>query len=152
MHLYIMRHGDAIPFARTDAERPLSETGCRQAAAMASCFLPMLPARVIASPYLRAQQTCSIVCESLGIRHFDTVDGITPDVDPHAVVRLLQDYQHEESLLMVSHQPLVSTLIALLVDGSMAGGYMMGTASVACLHMDMLEAGQATLQWLRHAA
>lgn len=151
MLLYIMRHGDAVSFARTDAERSLSELGARQAANMVSCFQEVPPARVIASPYLRAQQTCSIVCEGLGVGQFDTVNGITPDVDPHAVVRLLQDYEQEPSLLMVSHQPLVSALIALLVDGSTTGGYAMGTASVACLDMEIPAAGQATLQWLRHA-
>jgi len=123
----------------------------QQAAQMAGCFRNALPTRVIASPYLRAQQTSSIVCEGLGIGQFDTVNGITPDVDPHGVVRLLQNYEQEACLLMVSHQPLVSALIALLVDGSTAGGYMMGTASVACLQVEVPAAGQATLQWLRHA-
>lgn len=152
MQLYIMRHGDALSFARTDAERPLSEHGMRQAATMASCFRDALPTRVIVSPYLRAQQTCSIVCEELGINQFDTVNGITPDVDPRGVVRLLQNYEHESSLLMVSHQPLVSALIALLVDGTTTGGHVMGTASVACLEMAVPAVGQATMQWLRHAS
>lgn len=150
MQLYIMRHGDAIQYARTDAERPLSDLGRRQAEAMAQCFKTVPPSRIIASPYLRAQQTCSIVCEALGNKTFETVDGITPDVDPLGVVRLLQPYENE-TLLMVSHQPLVSALIGLLVQGDMAGGYMMGTASVAFLQMDTPGAGQATLQWLRHA-
>ena len=104
-----------------------------------------------ASPYLRAQQTCAIVCESLGIKHFDTVDGITPDVDPNGVIQLLQSYE-SETLLMVSHQPLVGSLVSLLVQGNMEGGFMMGTASVACLQLDQLGAGQAALQWLRHAS
>lgn len=150
MQLYIMRHGDALQYARTDAERPLSDLGRRQAAAMASCFLAVPPTRIICSPYLRAQQTCSILCEALGNKSFDTVDGITPDVDPMRVVHLLQPYS-SETLLMVSHQPLVSALIGLLVQGDMASGYMMGTASVAFLQMDTPGVGQATLHWLRHA-
>ena len=151
MQLYIMRHGDAIQYARTDAERPLSDKGRQQSAAMASCFKSSMPTRVIASPYLRAQQTCAIVCESLGIKHFDTVDGITPDVDPNGVIRLLQPYENE-TLLMVSHQPLVGSLVSLLVQGNMEGGFMMGTASVALLQLDQVGPGQAALQWLRHAS
>lgn len=150
MRLYIMRHGDAIQYARTDAERPLSELGRRQAADMVCHLQDEPPAHVIASPYVRAQQTCSIVCEGLGIDHFETVAGITPDSDPLQVVKLLERYD-SNSLLMVSHQPLVSTLIALLVDGSINGGYMMGTASIACLEFEMAGIGQARLQWLCHA-
>lgn len=150
MRLYIMRHGDALQFARTDAERPLSERGRRQASSMVPCFSAWLPEKVIASPYVRAQQTCSIVCEGLGISRFDTVEGITPDCDPHDALRVLQRYENEGVLLMVSHQPLVSALVALLVDGAINGGYMMGTAAVACLEADHLSPGQATLQWLRH--
>lgn len=150
MRLYVMRHGDAIQYARTDAERPLSELGRRQAAGMVCHLQDEPPARVIASPYVRAQQTCSIVCEGLGIDRFETVPGITPDSDPVQVVKLLERYDGN-SLLMVSHQPLVSTLIALLVDGSISGGYMMGTASIACLEFEMVGNGQAHLQWLCHA-
>lgn len=151
MRLYVMRHGDAIPYARTDAERTLSELGRRQAARMVRHLLSEPPTRVIASPYVRAQQTCSIVCEGLGIDHFETVPGITPDNDPFQVVKLLQRYDTSR-LLMVSHQPLVSTLIALLVDGNITERYMMGTASIACLDSEVLGIGQAHLQWLCHAS
>lgn len=151
MYLYIMRHGDAIQYARTDAERPLSEQGRRQAASMVPCF-NRRPERVIASPYVRAQQTSAIVCEGLGIEGFETVEGIIPDGDPHEVVRLLRRYESDDVLLMVSHQPLVSALIALLVDGVVNGKYMMGTASVACLQTEVIAPGQATLQWLRHSS
>lgn len=150
MLLYVMRHGDAIQFARTDAERPLSPLGQRQAARMVGHIRDALPSRVIASPYLRAQQTCGIVCEGLGIAQFDTINGITPDNDPLAVMRLLQEYE-QHTLLMVSHQPLVSALVALLVDGDINGGYSMGTASVACLQLDQVGPGQGQLKWLRHA-
>ena len=151
MLLYIMRHGDAVQFAKTDAERSLSDLGRGQAARMVPHFTQQLPSRVIASPYLRAQQTCDIVCNGLGITGFDTVNGITPDDDPFEVMRLLIPHE-KETLLMVSHQPLVSSLVGLLVDGTVAGGYMMGTASVACLSLDVVSPGQATLQWLRHAS
>lgn len=149
MQLYIMRHGDALLHARTDAERPLSDKGRRQAAAMVNHFLPALPGRVIASPYLRAQETCSIICEGLRIRQFDTVDGITPDDDPFSAIRLLQNHE-TDTLLMVSHLPLVASLVSLLVDGHLQGDYRMGTASLALLEADTLAIGMARLRWLRH--
>lgn len=150
MLLYVMRHGDAVQFAPTDAQRLLSDYGREQAARMLEHFRQQLPSRVIASPYLRAQETCRIVCDGLGIQAFETVAGITPEADPLTVIRLLQAYENE-SLLMVSHQPLVSSLLGLLIDGDIAGGYMMGTASVACLQLNHASPGQATLLWLQHA-
>jgi phosphohistidine phosphatase SixA len=51
---------------------------------------------------------------------------------------------------MVSHQPLVGALLGLLVEGDMAGGYMMGTASVALLSCPHVGVGQARLHWLQH--
>ena len=150
MDLYVMRHGDAVMQARADAERPLSELGERQAALMVPHMQTLLPTRVIASPYLRAQQTARIVCDGLGLSGFDTVETITPEGDPFQVLRMLEDYE-QDVLLMVSHQPLVGALLGLLVDGDLAGGHMMGTASVACLRLDVPGPGQADLAWLRHA-
>lgn len=149
MQLYIMRHGDAVMHARTDAERPLSETGRQQAAAMVNHIRDLLPARVIASPYLRAQQTARIVCDGLGIPEFETVEHITPESDPFIALRQIERCQ-SDSLLMVSHQPLVGALLGLLVEGDMAGGYMMGTASVALLSCPHVGVGQARLHWLQH--
>lgn len=151
MLLYVMRHGDAVQFARTDAERPLSDWGREQASKMVPHLTQCLPTRIIASPYLRAQQTARIVCDGLKVESFETVTGITPESDPFLALRQLQAFENEV-LLMVSHQPLVSSLIGLLVDGHLAGGYMMGTASIAHLSLDMVGPGHARLEWLRHAS
>ena len=152
MQLYIMRHGDAVMQAPTDAQRPLSEKGRRQVASMAGFLKPLLPTRVLVSPYIRAQQTASILCESLAINtdKLQHADYITPDGDPFQVVRELESHS-SEILLIVSHQPLVGTLLSLLLDGGLTGDYMMGTASLASMELDHIGAGQARLNWLRHA-
>ena len=149
MRLYIMRHGDAIQYARTDAERPLSEVGRAQAAHMVPHIRLEPPLRVIASPYLRAQQTARIVCDGLGIASFETVDNIIPDSDPFDALRAI-DLHQDDPLLMVSHQPLVGALLGLLLDGHVDGGHMMGTASVALLSCPHVSPGQGQLQWLQH--
>jgi len=151
MQLYIMRHGDALMQAQTDAERPLSDHGKAQVAKMVPHLEHLIPANVIASPYLRAQQTARIVCDGLGLKGFEIQDTITPEGDPFAVLRLLES-RRDDSLLLVSHQPLVGILLGLLVDGDMASGYMMGTASVAAMNMSYVGPGQAELAWLRHSS
>lgn len=149
MQLYIMRHGDAVQYARTDAERPLSELGRQQVARMLEHIRLKPPVRVIASPYLRAQQTARILCDGLGIVPLETVDGITPDSDPFEALKQI-DLHQADPLLMVSHQPLVGSLLGLLLEGSVSAGQMMGTASVALLSCDQVGPGLASLQWLQH--
>ena len=152
MQLYVMRHGDALMQAPTDAQRPLSDRGRQQVNGMVDHLLPVLPTCVIASPYVRAQQTANLICDGLGLssHQLQQADYITPDSDPFRVLRELEPYSREV-LLMVSHQPLVGTLLSLLLDGVLVGDYMMGTASLACLQLENIGAGQAQLQWLRHA-
>ncbi|NPU93410.1 MAG: phosphohistidine phosphatase SixA [Gammaproteobacteria bacterium] len=149
MQLYIMRHGDAVQYARTDADRPLSDLGRQQVVRMLDHIRLKPPVRVIASPYLRAQQTARILCDGLGIVPLETVDGITPDNDPFEALKKIEQYQ-ADPLLMVSHQPLVGSLLGVLLEGSVSAGQMMGTGSVALLSCPCIGAGQAQLQWLQH--
>lgn len=151
MQLYVMRHGDAIRVAPTDADRPLSPLGEHQALTMVESMLEAPPERLLASPYLRAQQTARIVQRGLsehGITlSIETVDYITPDDSPSDVVRLLSQY-NDECILMVSHQPLVGCLVTLLSEGHTMGAPML-TASIANLTMDQIGVGMATLEWIK---
>lgn len=151
MLLYIMRHGDALSQAKTDAERPLSDFGKSQAQTMVQCFAELPPTRLIASPYLRAQETAKIVKNglvNLGTDlQLETVEFITPNKPAGAVIKKLEQFPSER-LLMVSHQPLVGTLLTLLTEGH-SMGYPVNTASVACLELDELGIGMATLRWLK---
>ncbi|MDX1694649.1 MAG: phosphohistidine phosphatase SixA [Ketobacteraceae bacterium] len=148
--LYVMRHGHAVNKASSDAERPLSANGEIEVRKAAHKLEGLQPDLFIASPYLRAQQTARILKEAAAIpTDITTEEGITPDDHPQGVVRMLADLEAVGSILMVSHNPLVSALVSLLVDGDLQGGYAMGTASVACIEFDeILGVGQGRLQWL----
>ena len=100
---------------------------------------------IIASPYRRAQQTAELMRQQLGVRRsIITVDWLTPDSDPLAVLDELAD-RVEGEVLLVSHQPLVGQLLSLLVDGHRQGHYPMPTAGLACLEMPLPAAGVAGL-------
>ncbi|MCL6408333.1 phosphohistidine phosphatase SixA, partial [Dickeya dadantii] len=63
MQVLIMRHGDAVLDAASDAVRPLSDGGRDESCQMA-CWLNEQDIdieRVLVSPYLRAQQTLDVV-------------------------------------------------------------------------------------------
>lgn len=153
--LYVMRHGDASMKAPRDSLRPLSQLGHDQAVDTAKhlhSHLSSAPGLVLASPYLRAQETTQHMVA--GIEYTNkivTSDEITPNDSPDSVIKLLSDYESFGSVLMVSHQPLVSALIGRLVSGHYHEGPPMGTASIVCLDMPTVGIGMANLEWLKHS-
>ena len=50
--VYVMRHGDAVSRANTDAERPLSERGIAEAESMVDTLLAEPPGLIWVSPCL----------------------------------------------------------------------------------------------------
>jgi len=151
--LYILRHGAALMQAPKDSLRMLSEAGKAQAKIAGERLADEHISAIIASPYVRAQQTAEIVSQTLGFTgNIATCHGITPDDTPSAVLTLLDEYSSETALLMVSHQPLVGSLIGCLVDGDLSEPVSMGTGSVVCLSMDVVGLAQAELKWSYHSS
>lgn len=66
--LWLLRHGDAED-GSPDAERKLTEKGCRQstAAGAALAALGVKLEACLASPKVRAAQTAELACEALGV-------------------------------------------------------------------------------------
>ena len=156
--LYIMRHGDASMRALTDSLRPLSDRGKNQSVEAGEFLQQQVQSHsdlglMIVSPYLRAQQTAERVVERLNYTgEIITSNDITPDVSVDGVIAMLEPFQSKKSVLMVSHQPLVSSLIDRLVNGRCYNDNVMATASITCLEMPFVAIGQATLLWSRHSA
>ncbi len=102
--------------------------------------------KVLASPYVRAQQTAALVLEALPDEvSLDTLDIITPDDSPEAVVDWLTLESDEGPLLLVSHMPLVAALTGLLAEGRAGAGVGFVTAAIAELEADVRAAGCARL-------
>ncbi|SDS42124.1 phosphohistidine phosphatase, SixA [Halopseudomonas litoralis] len=152
MRIWILRHGQAEPTATRDAERALTDVGRAEAIRMAEQLAGHSLDVILASPYRRAQQTAELIRRELNFRRgVTTVDWLTPEDDPMAVLDQLAD-RAEDELLLVSHQPLVGQLISLLVDGHRQGHYSMPTAGLACLDMPLPAAGAADLLSLTNPA
>lgn len=150
MKLWIMRHGEAEPTAARDSERALTAHGRTEVQRMAGLFDPAnLPFdTILASPYVRAQQTAEIVRQAVRFRGpVITAAWLTPDDSPRTVIEFLGE-RSEKGLLLVSHQPLVGQLIGLLVEGHRQAAVPLPTAGVACLDTDFLAAGIARLEGL----
>ncbi|RXJ72949.1 phosphohistidine phosphatase SixA [Veronia nyctiphanis] len=153
MQIYILRHGEAKPFAATDEERPLTEHGRVQTAMIAEWLQGQLTQpldTVIVSPYVRAQQTWDVMGEYISpASNVVTDEGITPYGDGEDVADYLRakiSVERPESILLVSHLPLVGYLTSELVLGIQPPVF--STSAVACVEYDP-DTERGRLLWLQ---
>lgn len=148
MKLWVLRHGEAEPRANTDAERRLTVHGREQVLRSAARLLGQPLQAIIASPYVRAQQTAALAHAALDFAEpVRTVPWLTPESDPQQVIAEL-DRLGLEQVLLVSHQPLVGALVGLLEHGHYQAPSAMSTATLAELEGDWPLAGLMTLAGL----
>lgn len=133
MQLYIMRHGEAQESASNDEQRALNERGCEEVINVAGLLNQECFDLVLVSPYVRAQQTAQLIIKNNKLTaKIETVDLITPFGSAEKIHRflyaLLLEHNYQK-VLLVSHMPLISLLLAeLTVDKQMP---IFQTAAVA---------------------
>jgi phosphohistidine phosphatase len=143
--LWILRHGEAEPRANTDAERRLTAHGREQVLHSAARLLGQPLQAIIASPFVRAQQTAALVHDTLGfIEPVRTVPWLTPESRVEEVIAEIERLGLEH-VLLVSHQPLVGALVGVLEHGHLQQPAHMSTANLAELEGDLPPLGVMTL-------
>ena len=143
MKLWVLRHGEAQAHARTDAERKLTEHGRAEVLRSAAHLIGQHIDTIFASPYVRAQQTAQLVRETLGFEaDIRTVPWLTPEGNPQQVLEKLDG---DVNVLLVSHQPLVGSLISFFQQGHLRQPHPMSTASLAELEGEFPLAGLMSL-------
>lgn len=149
MNVFIMRHGEAEAMAQTDAHRELTPEGRSDITQMASSYRDALSQVDViwASTYVRAQQTAAIMAEHLS-KPIITQPFLPPSANPTEVLSALEASRHQ-TVLVVSHQPLVGVLVDGLA-GLEAGRYRMTTSALAYLSTDVYANGCCELRWLHH--
>ncbi len=122
MQVFIMRHGQASFDAQSDAARPLTPQGELEAQMMGNWLSKMgnAPDLIWVSPYIRAQQTFQHVGQYLTQKHqVKLMNMVTPSGSAKDVHDLLDGelaVNNIEQLLIVSHMPFVSYLVAELTQ------------------------------------
>ncbi|MGZ0781991.1 phosphohistidine phosphatase SixA [Pseudomonas saponiphila] len=148
MKLWVLRHGQAEPHAASDDQRNLTAHGRQEVLGSAAQLIGQPISAIIASPYVRAQQTAQLVRQALGFEgEIRTVPWLTPEANP---LQVLEHLDSADNLLLVSHQPLVGKLIGLLQHGHLRDPQPMNTASLAELEGDWPLAGLMTLNSVKH--
>lgn len=150
MKIFIMRHGEAEHYASSDAERALTERGQNASLKVAlKCSGKGFSNfdKVLVSPYLRAQQTWTTISQTFTGTDVETCDDITPYGQSDQVfdyISALVEQHNFDSMLLVSHLPLVGYLTAELAQDITPPMYP--TSGLMCVEFDK-NTQQGTLLW-----
>ena len=137
--IVLMRHGEAEPYSGQDSARSLTHKG-RQQASLTGRWLhdQNLPVSyIVASPYLRAQQSAHCVAESLALDVL-TVRDITPDTSEAAAEAALVDHM---GAVVCFHQPILGRLLHRWTGQRVS----VNTGACFVLHGDLLAPGWMSL-------
>jgi phosphohistidine phosphatase len=149
MLVYLLRHAIAQDRAATDSLRDLTAEGLAQARSITVKFKQHSPVmnRVLCSPYNRAQQTASAVLTLFPDIVLTLDESIGPSGDVYGVLDAITaiDVQH---LLIVSHNPFLSNLLSVMVDGTMESHRHVDNATLHCLSMDVVASGCAAIEYM----
>jgi len=121
MQIYLLRHGiaeEARP-GFPDPERALTSEGrdkLRRVLKQAR-RAGVAPSLILSSPYRRALETADVAADVLG--HGGKVvrtRALTPDASPFDAWEEIRARKDEPAILLASHEPLMSGLVAFLLD------------------------------------
>jgi phosphohistidine phosphatase len=95
---------------------------------------------VLRSPYNSAQQTASAVMTLFPCLALTLDENIKPGGDVYSVLDAIEglDVRH---LLNVSHNPFLSNLLSVMVDGTMESHRYVDNATLHCVSMDVVASG-----------
>ena len=149
MLVYLMRHGLADRRAASDEGRELTREGLAQNRAVVKKFFLQTPLidKGFVSPYERAKQTAADFRLAFPAIEFEETSRITPDSDPYDVLNLFEENQ-DQHVILIAHNPLLSRLVSLLVDGTMESSRQVDTSNVLCLMMDIVAPGCGELKYV----
>jgi len=151
MHLYFLRHGDAVesPFYH-DTQRPLSDLGKRQIQGVTH-FLRSSKTRIeliLTSPLVRARETGEIIRHGLQTPSLLTTDALVSGVNLRDLLAAVNS-QQAGSVLLVGHEPQLSSAISVLTGGDEHFRLEMKKGSLACVETPFpVKKGHAVLSWL----
>jgi phosphohistidine phosphatase len=107
------------------------------------------PDVILSSPYRRALETAAVAVETLGYSGKVVQTGaLTPDANPHETWEEIRAHKTETSLLLASHEPLMSSLLAFLLN---TPALLVDFKKAALARVDCDRFGpepHATLKWL----
>ncbi len=153
MLVYIMRHGEAESLAGRDKERQLTPLGASECALVGrwmSAFQPQVD-YILTSPYVRVMQSLAALRAGWPSEKavVETHDYLVPNAPAEKAAHYLWDLAYSksvDSVLVVSHMPLVSFLVEALDSGKQSPIFC--TSGLACIELDC-EHQLGHLRWIK---
>jgi len=153
MEIYLLRHGvaESARAGMKDSDRALTEEGREKLARVLrrAHGAGVEPDLILSSPYRRAMETAEQAAHALGYEgKIVPTPALVPGGSPFDVWEEIRKRPSEGSILLASHEPLMSSLLAFLL-GNPAMLVDMKKAGLARVDCDSLgPEPQATLKWL----
>jgi phosphohistidine phosphatase len=154
VELFILRHGKAETPGKgmTDADRRLTGKGRSEIAAVAQWMASedYLFDVIATSPLVRARETAAIVADTLGEpNNVVTWKCLVPGGDPDEVCREISRFAEDNLILLVGHEPLLSTLVGRIITGGENAGIVMTKGGLAKIrNFSYAERPSGELHWL----
>jgi len=156
IELYVLRHGEAgksLPTGSKDSERALTVTGKQEVEKVAEALrgLGIKFDFIATSPLKRAHQTAEIVAKILKVKK-GKVEGwseLQPEGKRQELYRKLSHIKQESSVLVVGHEPYLSTMIREIVFGNGSGNIVLKKGGIARIEVTSFQPNiKAELRWL----
>lgn len=157
MNLYIVRHAIAVErgtsgYEEDDSQRPLTDAGRKKMKKIVR-GLAQLGTEfdvILSSPYVRARDTATILAKEFEMKDkLAFSDNLIPPGNFEDLINEIHEQHDVNSLALVGHEPMLSSLISWLTTGNTDMKVMLKKGGVAYLTADNLyQEGRATLHWL----
>jgi phosphohistidine phosphatase len=149
MEVYLLRHGiaaDQPPAGHGDGARALTDEGRRKmrAAARGMRALGITPDLLLSSPLVRAAETAQIVGDELGLQPVQAAQ-LAPGCTARRLEALLAQHSGMQRIMVVGHEPDLSTIVAALTGGSQVA---MKKGTLAAVELPADSAFDGMLLWL----
>jgi len=150
MLLHLLRHAEAEPHRLDDLSRCLTEKGFKQARRI-GCFMKeqcLRPEIILTSPVVRARETAEVVAKLLGKPPLTEVPWAACGMNPELALTELSGYAKLDSVMIVGHEPDLSSLSASLIGLERSDSIQVLKASLLGVNLPRLQMGSGILQYL----
>lgn len=135
-----------------DSLRPLVPKGRRTQRQMSRLLRKqgIVPTRVFSSPWKRAWQTARILMREMGVPKEQRfrAESLAMPPDVAAIAAEVGDVGAEETIVLVGHEPWMSSLAGTLLDGERSDLRIdFSKSGMMGIEMDRLESGGGTLKF-----
>lgn len=154
MNILVLRHGKAESAGSgiSDGERALTSKGKDEISRLAEWLVTHdeQVSLIITSPLKRAVETAEIVARTLKIKEMVKIsDTLSPGFSPDYLSHELTSIQTGDCVMIVGHEPDLSSFISRVISGDMSAAVVMakgGLAKIRDFQFDDRPSGE--LLWL----